>query len=351
MTCESGREGLEMARKHQPDLIILDYMMPGLDGIEVATRLRAHPLTRRIPIILITAHGGDAPRLNALKAGVNDFLTKPFFTSELNVRVHNLLLQKKYQSDLLQANDHLSETLVQLREKEEELIRSEKLSALGQMSAGIVHEINNPLNYANTALHLLKTYRQHLPAGEQEDYQETLTDLADGLQRVIRIITDLRSLTRGSEVLKTPIPLQLVVTNSLRLISHDLAAVSFSHAISPDLEIVGNDNQLCQVFVNLIQNAIHSTSNTPRPEIHLEATQQDDGQVCITLSDNGHGIPDDIRSKIFDPFFTTKDIGVGTGLGLSLTHKIIHDHNGSVTVESRKGSGTTFKILLPSSSF
>ena len=351
ISCECGQEGLKLARQHLPDLIILDYMMPGLDGIEVATRLRSAPRTNRIPIILITAHGGDAPRIRALEAGVNDFLTKPFFTSELNVRVHNLLLQKKYQSDLQLSNDHLSETLVQLKEKEEELIRSEKLSSLGQMSAGIVHEINNPLNYANTSLHILKSFRSHLPASEQDDYDETLDDLADALQRVIRIITDLRSLTRGSEVLKFPIKLQHVVTNSLRLLSHELQNISLSHNVPPELEIIGNDNQLCQVLVNLIQNALHATCETPHPQITLEVIEQADGFVRIILSDNGHGIPNDILGKIFDPFFTTKDIGAGTGLGLSLTLKIIQDHNGSLRVQSKQGSGTTFHILLPTPSF
>lgn len=350
ISCECGKEGLKLARKRLPDLIILDYMMPGLDGIEVAARLRVDPLTSRIPIILITAHGGDAPRISALKAGVNDFLTKPFFTSELNVRVHNLLLQKKYESDLQQSNNHLSETLVQLKEKEEELIRSEKLSSLGQMSAGIVHEINNPLNYANTSLHILKSFRPHLPPREQDDYDETLDDLADALQRVIRIITDLRSLTRGSEVLKFPINLQHVVTNSLRLLSHELQTVSLSQTIPPDLEIIGNDNQLCQVLVNLIQNAIHATRESPHPKINLKAIQQPDGFVRITFSDNGHGIPHDILGKIFDPFFTTKDIGVGTGLGLSLTLKIIQDHNGSLKIQSEQGTGTTFEIFLPTPS-
>ena len=350
LSCSSGEDGLKLARQHLPDLIILDYMMPGLNGIEVATQLRDDPATARIPILLITAHGGDAPRISALEAGVNDFLTKPFYSSELTARVQNLLLQHQYQSDLQATNENLGQALVQIREKEEELIRSEKLSSLGQMSAGIVHEINNPLNYAKTSLHLLKAYSAELPADQRDEYDETLADLEDALQRVIRIITDLRALTRGSEVLKFPISLQLILRNATRLLSHELNKVTFENQLPEDLKVLGNDNQLCQVFVNLIQNAIHATEGVENPVITINAKSQSDDMVRITLSDNGKGIPDDILGKIFDPFFTTKDVGVGTGLGLSLTLKIIHDHQGTVKVVSSPGNGTTFQILLPSPS-
>ncbi len=344
-----GREGLELAREHLPHLIILDYMMPELDGIEVCRILRSQPATERIPIILVTAHGGDAPRLAALEAGVNDFLTKPFYSSELLARVQNLLLSQEYQTDLKSSNQNLSQALVQLREKEEELVRSEKLSSLGEMSAGIVHEINNPLNYANTALHILKTFRTHLPKTEVEDYEETLGDLSEALTRVINIITDLRALTRGGEVVKSPIRLHKVIENARRFLAPELGEISLELQISEDHLVQGNDNQLCQVFVNLIKNAVHATSDQTDPQISIKSSLIKENTICILLSDNGHGIPDEIRRKIFDPFFTTKDVGIGMGLGLSLTMKIIQDHQGIIQLTSTPDQGTTFEIQLPCS--
>lgn len=349
LTSTSGEQGIRLAIEHQPDLIILDYMMPGMDGIEATRRLRENERTARIPILLITAHGGDAPRISALQADVNDFLTKPFYTSELNARVRNLLLQQKFQSDLQVTNEDLRDTLNELQEKEEELIRSEKLSSLGQMSAGIVHEINNPLNYAKTSLHLLKTFRDQLDADEQEDFDETLEDLDDALRRVIRIVTDLRALTRGNEVMKFPTSLHGIVLNAKRLLSHELEPVTFANTVPEDLEVLANENQLCQVFVNLFQNAVHATSDITEPRISITARRLPDASALITVTDNGHGIPEDIRNKIFDPFFTTKDIGLGTGLGLSLTLKIIEDHQGTIKVESTPDQGTTFRIQLPTS--
>ncbi|MCL4154846.1 UNVERIFIED_CONTAM: hypothetical protein GTU68_064704 [Idotea baltica] len=320
--------------------------MPEMDGIEVSRMLRGHTSTANIPIILITAHGGDAPRLAALEAGVNDFITKPFYSSELIARVSNLLLNQKYFSDLLNLNVNLSEALEQLQDQGEELVRSEKLSSLGQMSAGIVHEINNPLNYASTAIHLLKTYRGHIPDDELEDYDETVADLGDAIRRVIRIITDLRALSRGDEIAKGATPFHRIIENSTHLLSHELGSIQLLVDVPKSIQVFGNDNQLCQVFVNLVQNAIHATKDQAEPKVTIVARPVDT-DVLITITDNGHGIPEEIQRKIFDPFFTTKDVGIGMGLGLSLTLKIIKNHGGSIHAQNGTEGGTIFEITLP----
>ncbi|MFT6862867.1 MAG: signal transduction histidine kinase [Akkermansiaceae bacterium] len=342
-----GRQGWELAKQHIPDLIVLDLMMPEMDGMEVCRLLREHPPTARIPIVLVTAHAGDAPRLEAIRAGVNDFLTKPFSSIELKARINNLLLTVNYERDLSVSNKDLSQALEQLQENEEELVRAEKLSSLGRMSAGIIHEINNPLNYAKTSIHILKTYSSLIPADEKEDYDDVLIDLEDGVERVINIVTDLRAFTRGDETTRHVLSLHKVVANTCRLLASDLNGINFTSEIPEEIQLEGNDNQLCQAFVNLIQNALRATAHRDDPVIKLTAQESEGGSIQVQLEDNGVGITPENQAKVFDPFFTTRDVGDGMGLGLSLTLKIIEGHRGRIHVESELGHGSTFIIYFP----
>jgi len=342
-----GQQGWELARQHQPDLIVMDFMMPGMDGMEVSQKLRDHTPTSRIPIVLVTAHAGDAPRLEALRAGVNDFLTKPFSSIELQARIGNLLLSGTHERMLAESKRDLTQAMEQLRESEEQLVRAEKLSSLGRMSAGIVHEVNNPLNYAKTSVHLLKSYRDLLPKEEWEEYDDTIADLNDGIQRVIGIITDLRAFTRGDETTRHLLYLHKVIQNTRRLIGADLNAITFNCDVPEDLQLEGNDNQLCQALINLIQNALLAIKEKENPTISIKAKSSPGGGILLEVSDNGTGISPENQAKIFDPFFTTRDVGDGMGLGLSLTMRIIDEHGGNIHVESEPGKGTTFAIYFP----
>ncbi len=347
LEASDGKQGWELAKQHLPDLIVLDFMMPEMDGMEVCRLLRDHQPTSRIPIVLVTAHAGDAPRLEALNAGVNDFLTKPFSSVELRARVRNLLISVQYERDIAESNTSLTHALEQLQENEEQLVRAEKLTSLGRMSAGIVHEVNNPLNYAKTSIHLLKSYRDLIPAEEQEDYDDTIVDLNDGVQRVIDIVTDLRAFTRGDETTRHLLQLHKVVANTRRLIASDLGSVTFECNVPEDLELEGNDNQLCQAFINLIQNALRATADQDDPKITFSAEASPAGGVVVQVSDNGVGISPETQSQIFDPFFTTRDVGDGMGLGLSLTLRIMEEHRAKIHVESELGHGATFTIYFP----
>ena len=156
----NGMEGWELARQFEPQLIILDYMMPEMDGITLTQRLRQNDSTSQVPILLVTAAADETPRIQALEAGVSDFLTKPFTTAELRLRVRNLLDRQSYQRELGVINrelrvavDERDVALEEIKENEARLLQAETLSSLGRMSAGIVHEVNNPMNYVKTALH------------------------------------------------------------------------------------------------------------------------------------------------------------------------------------------------------
>ena len=208
---------------------------------------------------------------------------------------------------------------------------------------------DSPLNYAKTSLHILKTFTKTIPEDDREDYEETVSDLEDAVSRVIRIVTDLRAFTRGDATVKSMIPLHQIIRNSCRMLSDHMDRVQFTSEIAEEIEIFGNDNQLCQVFVNLIQNAIHALEETENPKITVAAQATGGGNLIVTLEDNGKGMPDEVRTKIFDPFFTTKDVGVGMGLGLSLTMRIVEEHGGKMTVESSPGQGTEFTLFFSNS--
>ena len=160
-----GNQAVDKARQFLPHLILLDMMMPEKDGIQACQELKALTSTQSIPVILLTARADDETKLSALYAGANDFLTKPFSTTELHVRVKNLVESHQFQRDLARQKSALESALEQLKETEGQLVQNEKMASLGRLSAGIIHEINNPLNYANSALHLLKTKKEHLPGG------------------------------------------------------------------------------------------------------------------------------------------------------------------------------------------
>ena len=345
-----GQEAWDLAALHKPDLIITDLMMPEMDGIELTREIRGNPELARIPIMLITAQASESPRLEALKAGVNDFISKPFSAVELGVRAGNLLDSSEFEFRLADNNVRLEKAYHQLKEQESLLVQTEKLTSLGRMSAGIVHEVNNPLNYTKIALHTLKTFKSAIDKDQEDEFLETLADAEEGVKRVIGIISDLRSFTRGDAVSMKPLHLSDVMESARRLASSMLSGIECSIEVDPAIEIQGNDRQLCQVFVNFMQNAaraIEVKSEQLGPfegKISIKGETLADGGARVIIRDNGCGIaPEDIN-RIYEPFFTKNDVGEGMGLGLSICHSILEQHNTHISVESEVGKFTEFRI-------
>lgn len=347
----NGAEALALAEKEQPDLMILDFMMPEMDGIEVTAQIRAKSSTARIPIILVTAQAGESARLKALEAGVNDFLTKPFSSVELLARARNLLSSSGFEMELAENHDRLEEAYGQLKEQEAILVQTEKLSSLGRMSAGIVHEINNPLNYTQTALYALKTFERQIAEEDREDYMDVLGDAREGVDRVVGIVRGLRSFTRGDAVMMSEVDLAGVVESARKLCSQVISGIEFTSDISSELMIEGNEVQLCQLFVNMFQNASRAIQVQDDAgddaAIQVIAWQLEDGQVAVKIRDTGCGISKEDIERIFDPFFTKNDVGEGMGLGLSITYRIINQHGARIEVDSEVGEFTEFIIYFP----
>jgi signal transduction histidine kinase len=216
-----GQQAVEKASQFLPDVILCDMMMPEKDGLEVCRELRERTSTRAIPIVMLTARADEETKLAVLSAGANDFVTKPFSTTELVVRLRNLAGAHHLQQELARKNQILEATLEQLKETEGQLVHSEKLASLGRMSAGIIHEINNPLNFAKTGLFTLKRMSEALAEDEKEEFLDVLRDMEGGINRIIHIVTDLRTFTRPDITAVEVVPVVKVIDSALRFLSHE----------------------------------------------------------------------------------------------------------------------------------
>jgi signal transduction histidine kinase len=349
-----GQQAVDKAAAFTPDIILLDMMMPEKDGIQAAREIRAAPATQNVPIVLITAHVDEETKLSALRAGASDFLPKPFSTTELHVRVRNLVESHDFQRRLADQNTKLEDTIELLKSTETQLVQSEKLASLGRLSAGIIHEINNPLNFATTGLYVLKNQGERLARQDPQEFSELLRDIEDGVSRVKNIVSDLRSFTHPDAEQRDMVPLAEVIAAAVRLLGGEWKEkVQIDQAVAPELVCRANKNKLTQVFVNLVHNALDAlknrTSSEEPPFIRITGQQQN-GKVVISVRDNGEGIPPANIAKIFDPFFTTRDVGQGMGMGLSICYRIIQEHQGNISVASERGRFCEFTVELPDAS-
>jgi signal transduction histidine kinase len=346
-----GLQALEKARQFLPDIILLDMNMPGKDGLQVCRELRGQAPTRDIPVIILTARADEETKLVSLSAGANDFLSKPFSTTELHVRLKNLVVSHQYQNKLSEKNQTLESTIEQLKETETLLVQTEKMVSLGRMSAGIIHEINNPLNYATTGLFTLRNKGKLLAPEQRAEYEDILKDVEEGIGRVKSIVTDLKTFTHPDTEQVDYVDAAEIITSALRFLSSEWKdKIEIRQTLAPGLEIRGNKNKLLQVFVNLLQNSLDALKRKSftdeKPLISIDSAVTG-GKAVVTIRDNGEGIEAAALGKIFDPFFTTKDVGEGMGLGLTICYRIVKEYNGHISARSERGKFCEFRLEFP----
>jgi signal transduction histidine kinase len=336
----------DMVAEHEPDLVLLDWMMPGKDGLEVCRELRAEPGHRDLKIVLLTARIDEKSKLDALKSGADDFLTKPFSSIEVKTRVANLLRSARLQKDLRVRNEELSTIVEKLQRTELMLIQSEKMNAIGSLSAGLLHEINNPLNYTLTAISLVNRHRDSL----NDEMRELVADIEEGMIRIRDVITHLKNFAYPEKVdHKSLFPLVEALKDARKLSAKELMDVRIDAELPEDLVVRGQKTQLTHLFINLLGNAAKALDENPggRPKIVTVRATLEDEMATIEVADNGPGIPPEILNRVFEPFFTTRQVGSGMGMGLSICHTIMEAHEGSIRVGNRSEGGAVFTIHIP----
>jgi len=251
-------------------------------------------------------------------------------------------------SDLKETTAEVQRREQELREKQEQLVQAGKLATLGELTTGVAHELNNPLNniglFIGNVIDLIEL--------GQADPAVILREMHSALQQVYKateIITHLRTFGRAASVSREPVVIKEVIESAISLMHEQLRLRQIEVELqfpTQEVIVIGNAIQLEQVFINLLTNARDAIANATRKVITIRCDAKED-VVEIRFRDTGPGIPKGFEQRIFDPFFTTKDVGAGTGLGLSIAYGIIKEHEGAITVENHRGGGALFLLQLP----
>jgi signal transduction histidine kinase len=358
-----GAEGFEAARRELPDLIISDVMMPGVDGHEFCRMVKEDPALMGIPFVMLTAKADPTMRIGGLEGGADDYLTKPFEQKELLARVRSLLRMRRLHADLDRRNRELEAAGQRLSSMQSQLVQSEKMSSLGQLVAGLAHEINNAINAVYNGIKPLTLNLQRLeaattagaPTTESPDAEQVgrlfrkIFSLAEvienGANRTTRIINDLKTFSHPGKEEPEHFDLHKALDMCVNLLSNQIKdRVLIRRQYGSIAPVCGPYGQLNQVFMNILNNARQAIPE--QGEIVISTGQQGE-MVSVSIRDNGVGIPENMRNRIFEPFFTTKEPGVGTGLGLSLSYGIMSKIGGAIQCHSTPGQGTEFIIQFP----
>jgi len=395
MQAENGSQAWKIFLEHEPGMIISDWMMPEMDGIELCRRIRRSDKKAYTYIILLTAKDKMTDLVEVFEAGADDYMVKPFNHEELRSRIKTaeriLKLESehyKLHKELIRKNKSLDKALTHLKDTQASMLQTEKMASIGQLAAGVAHEINNPIGFIGSNLNALGDYLKELkilmkyywqlkkelnePSLENlsdkvkkqiqtiteyernieidylmEDIPELLNDCKDGTLRVGRIVGDLKNFAHPGNDRQMLIDINKGLESTLNVVNNE---IKYKATVIKDFgklaRVEGYPQKLNQVFMNILVNAAQAIKE--KGEIRIQTKQQGDN-VLIIISDNGSGIEKENISKIFDPFFTTKKIGQGTGLGMNIAYNIIEEHKGTIKVESLVGKGATFTISLPGS--
>ncbi|MDE5085453.1 MAG: response regulator [Trichodesmium sp. St18_bin1] len=390
-----GELAISQAKLSLPSLILLDVMMPGMDGFETCRRLKGSKVTKNIPIIFMTALSDSIDKVKGLSLGAVDYVTKPFQEAELIARVRTQLklyhLTEHLEHQVAERTAEVQQALQQLQLSQVQLVQSEKMAALGKLVAGVAHEINNPLNfihanlnhmeeYIQIFLNFIELYQKNYP-NPVDDIQEQAEDvnlsfirsdvikilasMKIGTKRIREIVLSLRNFSRIDEAEFKAVDIHEGIESTLIVLQHRFKV----QPKGPEIQLIREYDKLplveCysgllnQVFMNILVNAIDSLEEANAKladqqiqdrlnKIVIRTSVIDTESVQIMVVDNGCGIPENIRPYIFDPFFTTKPVGKGTGMGLSISYQIITEkHKGQLKCFSEVGQETKFVIQIP----
>jgi signal transduction histidine kinase len=391
---ENGLQAWEHLKKSPVKIVISDWMMPEMDGLELCHKIRNYSFYGYVYIIMLTAKDRKADLVDVFRAGADDYIPKPFDPEELQARVMTGVrvvdLEERHievSSQIEAKNKKLESALNALEETQAQMLHSEKMASIGQLAAGVAHEINNPTGFVSSNLKTLTDYQEEiaqliekyqglmsqLVSQEQqgtlseqiwttveeikdfeqdidvsflmEDITDLIGDCREGIDRIKKIVIDLKDFAHPGEDKVQLTDINNGIESTLNVVNNEIKYKATVHKNFGDIPTVkGIPQQLNQVFMNILVNAAQAIEKKGDIYIGTRLVAQ---SVEVSIRDNGRGISQDNITKIFDPFFTTKDVGKGTGLGMNIAYNIIQKHNGTIHVDSELGKGTTFTITLP----
>jgi signal transduction histidine kinase len=355
LTASNAADALELAKKEQPEIVLLDYFMPGKDGFSTLTEIKLN--FPDIYVIILTGKGSEEIAVTLMKAGASDYVLKPFLNLDLVERVEKVLKVREVEirnRELVQERDRLlqeieswnrmlerrvDEKTLELQKVQEEIVQTEKMSTLGYISAGMAHEIRNPLNS-------IGLYAQLLKGGlDDPDRFEFLEKIEMEVRRIDGILIKLMDAVKRPRYHLQQVSIPKTIDSLLELFQsrakmHGIRIERDYRSTPP--QILADATEIEQIFSNLFSNSIEEMAEGGVLKIVLS---QKEDTIHIDVTDTGKGIPHEDLQRIFDPFYTTKNSG--TGLGLSVVLRIIRTYNGKIEVKSEVGKGTTFSVSLP----
>lgn len=389
----NGREGLDRVASDPPDLIVSDIVMPEMDGYCFCKEVKSSKKTKQIPFVLLTERKEPGDILKGLQHGADNFITKPFEEDYLLQRVRRIfenldsrqnghpgeeaistvggqrivftadkqqLIELLFSTleEMVRGNSRLVESQriieeytkeleAKVRDRTRQLFQAEKLATMGELLAGVAHELNNPLAVILGQVILLGRET------EDELVKNRGEKIANAAERCVRIAKNFLMLARQQSPERANISLNQVVQEAVELLGYQLRVDNVQATLDLTQEpttLWADAHQIQQVLVNLITNALQAMRETPpsgRRLVFRTRLDPEQDQVVLEVADTGTGIPPEVQPRVFDPFFTTKPLGQGTGLGLSLCKEIIEGHGGTIQAESPPGEGATFRIEIP----
>lgn len=393
MVTENGEQAWQAFQAHEPDMVISDWMMPEMDGLDLCRRIRISPKKTYSYIILLTARDTTTDLVEVFDAGADDYIIKPFKPDELRSRIKSgeriAALESRHhelQEKLMEKNKVLDQALQDLKQSQAQILQSERMASLGRLAAGVAHEINNPLGFVSsnldTLLHYLTLYNhllghyqalaeplvgieeKSLPGTIKErletigryeqdmdidflkqDIPELLQDCIQGIGRVGKIVADLRGFALPGQEKPMRVDINKGLESTLNVVANELKSKAVVIKEFGQIPLVQAwPQKLNQVFMNILVNAAQAIPE--KGEIRIQTFARDN-QVKIRIYDTGTGIPKENLAKLFDPFFTTREVGKGTGLGLNMAYRIVQEHGGEIEVQTEEGKGACFTITLP----
>lgn len=341
----TGEEAMAFLEKSSPDLVLLDIMMPGMDGYEVCRRIRGNPRLAYTKVVLVSGRAMLEERLKGYEAGADDYMTKPFIPEELLAKAKVFVRLAQMERELSESNKSLGK---KVSDAEAKIVETAKMSALGEMAGGIAHEINTPL----ATLLLISEYNEEKFARNQvsvEALKNDFTIIKGAVRKISSIIKGLQFFARDSA--GDPFvaaELRQICADTLLLCSERFKKKGIDLRIEEcGAELRCRPGQIGQIFLNLLNNAQDAVENLAERWIRV-VLSEDASSVTIEVSNSGPPIPEPVRDKVFQPFFTTKEVGTATGLGLSVCQGIAKSHGGSIHLDT-SSPHPRFIVNLPKS--